>query len=116
MSGIVFGLANYKNAVAGLRIQDMTYGETASTAEAVDEDGNIEQTDVYGRKRTIQGNGNVVAGADLSALTVGGTITVDSIAYKIDKVDIKEGVNAHKTCSFAGSAPMPVTSGGQVGN
>ena len=48
---IVFGLAKYKNAVAGLRIQSVTYGETASTAEAVDEDGNIEQTDVHSKKR-----------------------------------------------------------------
>lgn len=111
---IVFGLATYKNAVAGLHLQNVQYGETASTAEAIDEDGNIEQIDVYGKKRTVQAEGNVVSGGDLSALTVGGTVTIAGATYKIDKVDIKESVNGQKTCSFSGSAPMPVTSGGQV--
>ena len=50
---IVFGLAEYKGAVSGVRLQSVTYGESASTAEAMDEDGYIEQTDVYGKKRTI---------------------------------------------------------------
>ena len=39
--GIVFGLASYKGAVSGLRLQRVTYGENASTAEALDEEGNI---------------------------------------------------------------------------
>ena len=111
---VVFGLVTYKGAVTGLYLQDVQYGETASTAESLDEDGNVVQTDVYGKKRTIQANGNVKVGADLSALTVGGTITVDSVEYKIDKVDIKETVNGAKTCSLSGSAPMPVTSGAAV--
>ena len=107
---IVFGLAAYKGAVAGLHLQNVQYGETASTAEAINEDGNIEQTDVYAKKRTIQADGNVVSGGDLSALTVGADVTIGGVSYRIDKVDIKESVNGHKTCSFSGSAPMPVTS------
>lgn len=73
---IVFGLASFKNAVAGLHLQTVTYGETASSAEAIDEDGNIEQIDMYGKKRTIQCEGNVVAEGDISALTVGGELTI----------------------------------------
>jgi len=111
---VVFGLATYKGAVAGLNLQDVQYGETASTADALDEDGNVVQSDVYGKKRTIQATGTVKVDADLSALTVGGTITVDSVEYKLDKVDFKEATNTHKTCSLSGSAPMPVTSGAVV--
>lgn len=111
---IVFGLATYKTAVAGLHLQSVTYGESASEAEALDEDGNIEQNDVYGKKKTIQCEGNVVAGGDISALTVGGTLTVDSVAYKINSVSVKEMVNGHKTASISGSAPMPAApSGGE---
>ena len=103
---IVFGLAKYKNAVAGLRIQSVTYGETASTAEAVDEDGNIEQTDVHSKKKTIQIEANIVEGADLSAITVGGELTAAGEAYKIDNVSIKEANNAHGTASISGSCPI----------
>ena len=104
--GIVFGLATYKNAVAGLRIQSVNYGEAASTAEAVDEDGNIEQTDVHSKKKTIQIEANIVEGADLSAITVGGELTAASEVYKIDNVSIKEANNAHKTASISGSCPI----------
>ena len=91
---IVFGLAKYKNAVAGLRIQSVTYGETASSAEAVDEDGNIEQTDVHSKKKTIQIEANIVEGADLSAITVGGELTAAGDVYKIDNVSSQIGDNA----------------------
>ena len=115
---IKFGLAEYKDAVAGLRIQSFSSDEDASTADALDEDGNVEQIDVYGKKETVQGEGNIVVGSDLSALTVGGTITVDSKVYKITKVSKKHGVNQHATCSFTASRPLTssgtVTSGGQV--
>lgn len=111
---IVFGLASFKGVVTGLHLQSVTYGEAASEAEALDEDGNIEQNDVYGKKKTIQCEGNVVAAGDISALTVGGTLTVDSVAYKINSVSVKEMVNGHKTASISGSAPMPAApSGGE---
>lgn len=103
---IVFGLASWKSAVTGLHLQRVTYGEAASTAEALDEDGNIEQTDVYGKKKTIQCEGNVVADGDISALTVGGTLTVGGVTYTIDSVTVTESVNGHKTASINGSAPM----------
>ena len=103
---IVFGLAKFKEAVTGLHLQSVTHGETASSAEAIDEDGNIEQIDMYGKKRTIQCEGNVVSPESLTALTVGGKLTIDSKEYTIDNVSIKESVNGHKTVSISGSAPM----------
>ena len=106
---IVFGLASYKGAVTGLHLQRVTYGESASTTEALDEDGNIEQTDVYGKKRTIQCEGNVVSGTTALGVTVGGTITVGGNTFTIDNVSITESVNGHKTASISGSAPMPGT-------
>ena len=109
--GIVFGLASYKGAVTGLHLQRVTYGESASTAEALDEGGNIEQTDVYGKKKTIQCEGNVTDGSGL-AVTVGGTLTVGADTFTIDNVSITENVNGHKTASISGSAPMPATENG----
>ena len=104
---IVFGLAEYKGAVSGVRLQSVTYGESASTAEAMDEDGYIEQTDVYGKKRTIQCEGNGVQGGNVAALTVGGKLTVSGVEYTLDSVQFRSGNNAHKTASISGSAPMP---------
>lgn len=104
---IIFGFAKYKGAVSGVRLQSVTYGESASTAEAMDEDGYIEQTDVYGKKRTIQCEGNCIENGNTAALTVGGTLTVDGVDYKLDSVQFREGNNAHKTASISGSAPMP---------
>ena len=112
MPGIVFGLAEYKNAFAGLHLQDVTYGESATTVEGVDEDGNIEQVDVYAKKRTIQCEGNVVGDSDLSGLVVGADLTVAGNTYKIDSVSIKETVNGHKTATISGSAPIQPTVGG----
>ena len=109
--GVVFGLASYKGAVTGLRLQRVTYSETASTQDAIGEDGNIEQTDVYGKKKTIQCEGNVVDGSPL-AVTVGGTLTVGEDNFTIDNVSITENVNGHKTASISGSAPMSAPKNG----
>ena len=115
---IKFGLCEYKGGVAGLRLQSFSTDEDGSAAEAMDEDGNIEQTDVFGKKETAQGEGNIVVGSDLSALTVGGSITVDGKEYRLTKVSKKHAVNQHATCSFTGVRPLTsgaqVTSGGEV--
>lgn len=103
---IVFGLATYKNAIQGLHLQSVSYSESSSTAEATDESGNIEQIDVFAKKRSIQCSGNVLADGDLSALTVGAELTVDGITYIIDTINVTEGVNAHKTASITASAPI----------
>lgn len=106
---ITIGLVDFKGAVTGLRLQSVTYGETGSPSEALDEDGNVEQINFFGRKKTIQCEGNVVTGGDLTALTVGGTLTISGVAYIIESLSIKESVNGIKTCSISGSAPMPAT-------
>ena len=88
-----------------MQLQRVTYGETASTAEALDENGNIGQTDVYGKKKTIQCEGNVTD-SGMSSVTVGGTLTVGRDKFTIDNVSVTESVNGHKTASISGSAPM----------
>ena len=113
---VIFGLASFKSAVSGLHLQSVTYGETASSAEAIDEDGNIEQVDVYAKKRTIQCEGNVVESGDISALTVGGTLTVGGNTFTIDSVSVKESVNGHKTATISGSAPIEDSGSGGSGS
>ena len=111
---IVFGIVSYKNAVAGVHLNSVQEGETGSTAEAVNEDGEVEQIDVHSKKRTVQAQGNIVSGADLSALTVGATVTFGGRSYRITSISKTEAANAHGTFSLNGEAP--ITSGGQVGN
>lgn len=106
--GVVFGLATYKGAVTGLHLQTVTVQQTASTAEAINEDGDIEQIDIYGAKKQLQAEGNVVSGGDISALVVGGTLTVESVAYKIESVSIRETVTGHKTVTVSAVAPYAI--------
>lgn len=103
----IIGLVTYAGAVTGLEIQDVTYGETGSTIEPLTEAGNVDQIGVYGKKKTIAVNGNVKSGSDLSALTIGGTLTVDSVAYTITSVSVRESVTGAKSCSINGEAPYP---------
>ena len=108
----VVGLVTYKEAVAGLEIQDVTYGEAGSTIAPMTEDGRIDRITVYGKKKTIAVNGNVKEGGNITALTIGGTLTVDSIAYTITGVTIKESLSGAKSCSVNGEAPWPKTVAG----
>ncbi len=103
----------FPGAVAGLHLTSVQYGETCSTAEAVDEDGNVEQVDVYAKKRTVSGQGNIVSGGSLAALTVGGTLEIGGQSYLITSAGKAYGPNQHATVNFSGEAPM-VTSGGTV--
>jgi len=107
MADIVIGFATYKGAIAQLELQDITYGESGSVAEPMDEEGNVRNVKPFGGKRTIQASGNVREDSDLSALTFGATLTVDSVDYKITDIQIKESVGGAKTCSVSGSAPKP---------
>lgn len=111
---VTFGLASYAGAVSGLHLQTVTYGETGSTAEAIAEDGSIEQVDIYAKKRTIQCEGNVVGGT--SALAVGGTLEVGGSTFTIDNLSIKESVNGYKTATISGSAPIKDSGTGGGGN
>ena len=114
-SGVVFGLASYAGAVAGLSLQSVTYGESAQMAEAIGEDGEIEQVDVYAKKKTIQCEGNVKSG-NSNALHVGGTLSVDGVDFTIDTVSVKETVTGHKTATITGSAPYNAAGGNGGGN
>ena len=106
-AAIVMGLATCKGAIAALELQDVTYGESGSTIEPLKESGDVSDIGTYGAKLTIQANGNVKTGGDLAALTFGGTLTVNLVAYTITDVQIKESVTGAKTCSISGSAPKP---------
>lgn len=101
---IKFGLAAYKDQVAGVVLSSITEGESASEAEAMDENGNIIQTDQYAKKKTLQGEGLITV-ADELVLTVGGTLLIGETTYTINNVS-KTSTNAtHVKVTFAGSAP-----------
>ena len=110
MNNVVFGLATYKGIVTGLRLQRVSYGETASTAESIDEDGNVEQIDYYGKKKTLQCEGNVVKNGDFTNVKVGADLIVNGENFTIDNLNITESVNGHKTASISASAPIKNTS------
>lgn len=102
---VVFGLAAYRNAIAGLQLQTVVCGETGTTAEAWNEDGSIAQIDIYACKRTIRAEGNVIEGSDLSALTVGAALTVDGVTYTIESVTLRSSAAGHRSCSVTGISP-----------
>lgn len=99
-----FGLLEFKGQVAGVTIQQLVFGETASEAEALNEDGDIEQIDQYGRKRTVQGDGNLKAGSEFK-LEAGATLTVNGVTYKLNSVTQTRTNTGHIKVSFSGSAP-----------
>lgn len=107
---IVFGLATYKGIVAGVHLQSVTYTETASSAEATAEDGNIEQIDYYAKKKTIQCQGNVTAD-NAFALSVGGELTVGEDTFTIESIILTESVNGHKTAQINGTSPVKSSEG-----
>ena len=103
-STITFGTASYKGAVSGLIITSIKQGENGQTAEAMDEDGYIVQVDVYGKKKSLQIEGTVSGGS--LALQVGGTLTIGSVEYTIESVEITETNTGHQTASISASAPV----------
>ena len=109
--GVDFGLAEYKGALAGVHLQNMTIQETASTAEAINEDGDIEQIDIYGAKKQLQAEGTVITGGTISALTVGASLTVNNVTYKIENVSVRTSVTGHKTITVSAVAPHAINAG-----
>ena len=95
----------------GLKFQSATEGTSGSTAEAMDEDGNIIQTDVYAKKRTFQGEA-LVTDEHTEKLKVGDKFTYNGIEYTIDRADYSRTNTGHEKVSISGSAPMPVEEGG----
>ena len=108
---INFGTAAYKNAVAGLIITSIKFGSNAQAAEAMDEEGNIIQVDMYGKKQTVNIEGTVSSGTTL-ALVAGGTLTIDSVAYTIESVEVTNTNTGHTNASITASAPVPAASAG----
>ena len=99
-----FGLLKYKGQVAGVEIQQLTFNNTSSEVESLNEDGDIMQIDQYGRKRTIQGDGNLKSETDMK-LEPGAELTVDGITYKLNSVTKTVSNTGVVKISFAGSAP-----------
>ena len=108
---INFGTAAYKNAVAGLIITSIKFGSNAQAAEAMDEEGNIIQVDMYGKKQTVNIEGTLSSGTIL-ALVAGADLTVGGTAYKIESVEVTSTNTGHTNASITASAPVPVTSSG----
>ena len=107
---IGFGTAAFQGAVSGIIITSIKQGSTAQAAEAMDENGNIIQVDMYGKKHTLQIEGTV--SGDASAFVAGGSLSVGGVGYKIESADITHTNTGHTTASITASAPIEVTSGG----
>ena len=109
-STITFGTASYKGAVSGLIITSIKQGTNAQSAEAMDEDGNIIQIDMYGKKYSLQIEGTVSGGS--LALVAGADLAVGGITYKIESVEVTQTNTGHQTASITASAPVPAASSG----
>ena len=107
---INFGTAAFKGAVTGLIITSIKFGSNAQSAEAMDEDGNIIQVDMYGKKQTVNIEGTVSSGTTL-ALVAGADLTIDSVTYKIESVEVTSTNTGHTSASITASAPIEAASG-----
>ena len=95
----------------GLKFQSATEGTSGSTAEAMDETGNIIQTDVYAKKMTFQGEA-LVTDEHTENIKVGDEFTYNGTTYTVDKADYTTSNTGHKKVSISGSAPMPADDSG----
>ena len=111
MSDVIFGLATYKGAIAGLQLQNISEQETGQQNEPLNEDGAVNQIDLYANKKVLSATGNVIQGGNVSAIKRGGTLTVNGTVYKITNVTWAEGASANKTCQLTGEAPVAPPSG-----
>ena len=102
---INFGTAAFQGAVTGLIITSIKQGSTAQAAEAMDEEGNIIQVDMYGKKNTVQIEGTVSSGTTL-ALVAGADLTISGVTYKIESVEVTSTNTGHTNASITASAPM----------
>ena len=108
---INFGTAAFKGAVTGLIITSIKFGSNAQAAEAMDEEGNIIQVDMYGKKQTVNIEGTVSSGTSV-ALVAGAELTVGGTTYKIESVEVTSTNTGHTNASITASAPVPAASGG----
>ena len=105
---INFGTAAFKGAVTGLIITSIKFGSNAQAAEAMDEEGNIIQVDIYGKKYSLQIEGTVSGGS--LALVVGADLTIGGVTYKIESVEVTQTNTGHQSASITASAPVPAAS------
>ena len=106
---INFGTAAYQGAVSGLIITSIKFGSNAQAAEAMDEEGNIIQVDMYGKKQTVNIEGTVSSGTTL-ALAAGADLTIGGVTYKIESVEVTSTNTGHTNASITASAPVPAES------
>ena len=106
---IIFGIAAAKGVLTGCYIQDISWGSTCSIAEAMNEEGEIVQTDAYGKKKTFTANATVNGDVGIAA---GDKITIAGAEYTVTSAMFKESVNGYKTFSVSGSAAFSPESGG----
>lgn len=111
---ITFGTAAYQGAVTGLIITSIKFGSSAQAAEAMDEEGNIIQVDMYGKKQTVNIEGTV--SGDLSGLVAGATLTIDGVAYTIESAEVTSTNTGHTSASITASAPIAASSGSGSGS
>ena len=107
---INFGTAAFQGAVTGLIITSIKFGSNAQAAEAMDEEGNIIQVDMYGKKQTVNIEGTVSSGTTL-ALVAGADLTIGSVTYKIESVEVTSTNTGHTNASITASAPIAVDAG-----
>lgn len=107
-STITFGTASFKGAVSGLIITSIKQGSNGQSAEAMDEEGNIIQVDIYGKKYSLQIEGTVSGGS--LALVVGADLTIGGVTYKIEGVEVTQTNTGHQSASITASAPVPAAS------
>jgi len=112
MPDVVFGMATYKGAISPLQLQNISEQETGQQNEPLNEDGDVNQIDLYGNKKVLNATGNVKEGADTSAIVRGGSLIVNGTTYKITQVTWGESPNANKTCQITAEAPVVSGSGG----
>lgn len=111
---INFGTAAYKNAVSGVIITSIKQGGNGQTAEAMDEDGNIIQVNIYGKKHTLTIEGTLASGTT-SSLVPGGTITIDGVTYTIESSEVTSTNTGHTSISITASAPLNDSGSGSNG-
>ena len=88
----------------GLKFQTATEGTTATTAEAMDETGNITQTDVYAKKKTFQGEALVED--DHVEIKAGDTFDYNGVSYKVERAEYTRSNTGHRRVSITATAPF----------
>ena len=104
---ITFGTLSYEGKVTGIYITSIKKDQTASSVDAMNEKGEVVQTDRYGKKMTLQVDGTVKG--DISAHKIGAKLTIDNTEYTVDTVSTTQTNTGHYSFSLTASAPWPLS-------